>query len=251
MYSRNTFGSYYPIDSSIHRLNPVVKLVNFLICIMLICFTNNLIINVSILAMVIIMMFLSFVPLRFYSKTIWSLRYIYILILFICAFLKVDIQTTIVYIIKLISVVEYLNVLAFTTCASETIYSIEKFLTPFNIFYLELTPFALKVNNILRYIPFMLNTEYKTLKSSASRGLDYYHSNILTRIYVVFTLSKNIFYLTNIRNKDISSVCEQRLYNNKRFRTNYRTNKVGFYDVMILLFHMLLIFAYIFKERLT
>ena len=28
MYSRNSFGSFYPVDSSVHRLNPVVKLFN-------------------------------------------------------------------------------------------------------------------------------------------------------------------------------------------------------------------------------
>ena len=35
MYSRNSFGSFYPVDSSVHRLNPVVKLFNFIIAILL------------------------------------------------------------------------------------------------------------------------------------------------------------------------------------------------------------------------
>ena len=31
MYSRNSFGSYYPISSTIHKLNPIMKLINFII----------------------------------------------------------------------------------------------------------------------------------------------------------------------------------------------------------------------------
>ena len=29
MYSRNSFGSYYPVESMIHKLNPVIKIINF------------------------------------------------------------------------------------------------------------------------------------------------------------------------------------------------------------------------------
>ena len=45
MYSRNSFGSFYPIDSSVHRLNPVIKLIDFLIIIFLVIFCNSLYIN--------------------------------------------------------------------------------------------------------------------------------------------------------------------------------------------------------------
>ena len=38
MYSRNSFGSFYPVDSSVHRLNPVVKLLNFIVPILLMQF---------------------------------------------------------------------------------------------------------------------------------------------------------------------------------------------------------------------
>ena len=72
MYSRNSFGSYYPIDSSVHRLNPIIKLIDFLIIIFLVIFCNSLYINLFMLGLVIIMMLLSFVPLKFYMNTFWS-----------------------------------------------------------------------------------------------------------------------------------------------------------------------------------
>ena len=45
MYSRNSFGSFYPVDSSVHRLNPVVKLFNFIVAILLIILSDSLYIN--------------------------------------------------------------------------------------------------------------------------------------------------------------------------------------------------------------
>ena len=88
MYSRNSFGSFYPVDSSVHRLNPVVKLFNFIVAILLIILSDSLYINLFLFSLVLCMELLSFVPFKYYFRTFWSLRYIYILILFICIYIK-------------------------------------------------------------------------------------------------------------------------------------------------------------------
>ena len=49
MYSRNSFGSFYPVDSMIHKLNPVVKIINFVIMIILLILCDSLAINVFLL----------------------------------------------------------------------------------------------------------------------------------------------------------------------------------------------------------
>ena len=68
MYSRNSFGSYYPVNSIIHKLNPVIKLFNFLIVIVLIILSNSIYVNSFILGLLIIMMLLSYVPFNYYFK---------------------------------------------------------------------------------------------------------------------------------------------------------------------------------------
>ena len=82
MYSRNSFGSYYPINSTIHRLNPVMKLINFVIAILILLLSNNLQINIFVLALTFVMMLLSYVPFKYYFNTFWSLRYIYLFLIF-------------------------------------------------------------------------------------------------------------------------------------------------------------------------
>ena len=248
MYSRNSFGSYYPVNSIIHKLNPVIKLFNFLIVIVLIILSNSIYLNSFILGLLIIMMLLSYVPFNYYFKTFWFLRYIYILTLFICAYFRLSITESFIYIIKLITAVEYLNILAFTTSPSESAYGIEKFLSYFNFLYLPITKFAFKINKILRYVPLMLTVEYKTLKAEASRGIDYFHSNMFGRMNAVGTIYRNILALTKRKSRDIAFASELRLYNMKRYRTNYRTNRVGFYDLFFTVFHLVLVYAYLVQR---
>ena len=245
MYSRNSFGSFYPVDSSVHRLNPVVKLFNFILLIIL---SDSLYINLFLFSLVLCMELLSFVPFKYYFRTFWSLRYIYILILFICAYFRLSITESFIYIIKFITTVEYLNILAFTTSPSESAYGIEKFLSYFNFLYLPITKFAFKINKMLRYVPLMLTVEYKTLKAEASRGIDYFHSNMFGRMNAVGTIYRNILALTKRKSRDIAFASELRLYNMKRYRTNYRTNRVGYYDLFFTVFHLVLVYAYLVQR---
>ena len=248
MYSRNSFGSFYRVDSSVHRLNPVVKLFNFIVAILLIILSDSLYINLFLFSLVLCMELLSFVPFKYYFRTFWSLRYIYILILFICAYFRLSITESFIYIIKFITTVEYLNILAFTTSPSESAYGIEKFLSYFNFLYLPITKFAFKINKMLRYVPLMLTVEYKTLKAEASRGIDYFHSNMFGRMNAVGSIYRNILALTKRKSRDIAFASELRLYNMKRYRTNYRTNRVGFYDLFFTVFHLALVYAYLVQR---
>ena len=107
MYSRNSFGSYYPINSTIHRLNPVMKLINFVIAILILLLSNNLQINIFVLTLTFVMMLLSYVPFKYYFNTFWSLRYIYLFLIFFLYFLGVNLNDTVCYLIKLVVVIEY------------------------------------------------------------------------------------------------------------------------------------------------
>lgn len=247
MYSRNSFGSYYPVNSIIHRLNPIIKLILFITGTFIIIATNSLYIHLFLLSIVFVMILLSYVPLRYYMKTIWFFRYFYILLIFVSAYLSNTLEETVVYILKFTIIIEYLNVISFTISPSETIYSIEKILSPFNFLFLPLSKIAIKINSILRYIPNMLNIQNKVLKAVSSRGIDYYYTNIFKRIFILEQTLSSVFALLTRKNNDILLNLKLRQYNSKKMRTNYRTNKIGVYDILFIIFHLLLIVA-LFKE---
>lgn len=250
MYSRNSFGSYYPISSTIHKLNPIMKLINFIITILVLILSNNLQINIFVLVLTIIMMLLSYVPFKYYFNTFWSLRYIYLFLIFFLYSLGINFNDTVCYLIKLIVVVEYLNILAFTTSPSESVYGIERFLSMFNFLMLPVNKIAIKINSILRYFPLLLVVNYKTIKAQSSRGIDYYNSNIFGRGYVFMSLLSNSLRLTKAKSKEINYASELKLYNDKRYRTNYETNRVGFNDIFFFMFHLALLYACVVEKGL-
>ena len=182
MYSRNSFGSYYPVNSTIHKLNPVIKLINFIITIVLLLATSSTHITCFMLVFVIIMMMLSYVPIKYYFNTFYSLRYLYLILAFVCAYFKVSLELYLIYVAKIVILVEHLNILAYTTSPSESIYGIEKFLNVFNFLYLNVSKIAFKINSSLRYIPLYMAVKYKTLKSSSSRGITYSSINIFKKM---------------------------------------------------------------------
>ena len=239
MYSRVSFGSYYPIDSLIHRLNPIVKLINFLITIIIIILSNSLYIHLFLLVFVLLLAFMSLVPFRYYFNTFWFLRYIYIIVGIIMAYMGKNIELYVVFISKFIIVLEYLNILAFTTSPSESIYALDKFLSLPNFLYLNVTNIAYKINGLLRYYPLYESVKYKTITSSVSRGIVYGKLSFIKKIKLHF----NIRRLTKEKNKEIISESKLKNFDIKKRRTNFRTNKLGFNDIFFLLFHLLILYA--------
>ena len=246
MYFRNYYGSFYPVSSSIHKLNPIVKLINFIIMLLLLILSNGREIHLFMFIYVVVIILLSYVPLKYYFNTFYSLRYIYLIIAFICAFMGLSFAGYLIYVSKLIIFVLYLNVIVFTTSPSETIYSIEKFLSLFNIFNLKVVKIATKINNMLRYYPLYIETKYKTLLAASIRGIHIGFFDIKGKL----KLHSRIKRLTKIKNEEILLYSELRLYDINKHRTNYRTNKVGFYDILFLVFHLVLLYIYCIEEGL-
>ena len=84
-----------------------------------------------------------------------------------------------------------------------------------------------------------MSVKYRTITSSVSRGIEYGGLNFLNRI----KLHSNIRRLTKVKNKEILNESRLRLFDIKKSRTNYRTNKVGFNDIFIILFHLLVLYS--------
>ena len=109
MYFRNYYGSFYPVSSTIHKLNPIVKLINFIIMLLLMILSDSREIHLFMFIYVVVIILLSYVPLKYYFNTFYSLRYVYLIIAFICYYLGLDFTTYLVYTSKLVIFVLYLK----------------------------------------------------------------------------------------------------------------------------------------------
>lgn len=243
MYSRNTFGSYYPVNSTIHRLNPLVKIINFLIVVFLTILSDSISINFFITCLIFVMMLMSFVPFRYYLKTVFGLIPIYIIITIVGYYFKLNTTQIITYILRVLNIFEYIVLLAYTTSPSESEYGIEKFLSLFNFLYLPVSKLAVKINSIIRYYPLSLTVENRVETSSAARGIDYNEPTFYGWFYTSNKVREGKKRIRKLMNKEMAFSQELRMYNVRKYRTNYRTNKISYFDIFFLIFHLVLVYA--------
>ena len=64
------------------------------------------------------------------------------------------------------------------------------------------------------------------------------------------SLLSNSLRLTKVKSKEINYASELKLYNDKRYRTNYETNRVGFNDIFFFMFHLALLYACVVEKGL-
>ena len=245
MYSRNVFGNYYPVDSIIHKLNPVMKFINFLMFLMVVCLSGSLYLHLFMFGNILIMTLLSNVPFSYYFNTIYSARYFYVLITIICALLGINLNILLMLLLKIIVFMMYLALMLYTTSITEIVYAVNKIIFPFNILNKDTTNISVSLSNILSFIPLLITTEQKVLKSEAGRGVDYYNSGLRGKIYSRWVAYKNILDLTRERMAKTRLSNELRLFTIKSNKTNLRTNYIGIYDVISFVFHILIVYGFI------
>lgn len=234
MQSNKYFGQYYPIDSKIHNLNVFTKLITLLLLIITLIISNSLRLELVIFFFIFILLYESKVPLRFYFNIIYGLRYLLIILVVLLASKGLTLNVAVTILFKVFNIISYLSLIFYTTSNSELKYGLEKLISPFNFLNLRVSTFINRLVNLINFFPLLLITEREVLISSSARGLDYFHTDLVSRFITALISLKNTFRLTKekLNRKKLSN--KIKLYSTKTFRTNLRTNKFKFYDFIIL-----------------
>ena len=235
MLDNKSFTSFYPVNSPVHKMNSTVKLICLLLLLVPIIGSLDIKLHAIMLFATIYLLISSNVPMRFYLDSVYSLRYILIILVFILAFNSTYFETAGSIILKIVILTLYLSMLFYNTSASELKYGIEKILSPFNLFNINISPLINGLVNAITFFPNLFITEKSVLVSASSRGLDYFHTDILSRFYALILSFKNTLRLTKERTNKIKFAATLKGYSTKKYRTNLRSNKVGFNDIFVLL----------------
>lgn len=247
MLNKVMIGRYYPISSFIHKMNPIAKLLCLFLFIIMIVLTNDIRFNILLSVLLLLVLLSTQVPMIIYGKAIWGMKWLLLFIFGINLLLGTTLQTTSIAILRVIYIVLYSTVLTLTTPPSEITYALEKIFTPLKLIKVPVNRMALSLTLALRFIPTIVDTGNKILKSQASRGIDYYHSNIKGKILALKSLLIPVFVLTFRKADALADSMEVRLYNINNKRTNFRQNKWGIYDTFLILIHVSLLILIVVK----
>lgn len=247
MLNKIMIGRYYPVNSQVHKMNPLAKIICILLFVVMIFFTYDIKFNIVISILVILMLLNTKVPIKIYFKTILSIKWLLLFIFIINLILGFNLQVTIITVLRLVYIVLYTSILTLTTPPTEITYGLEKFFSPLRLIGIPVNKMALSISLALRFIPTIIDQGNKIIKSQASRGIDYYNSNFQGKILALKSLIIPIFVLSIKRADDLADAMEVRLYNINNKRTNFRQNRWGLYDTFLVIIHLSL-FILIVKE---
>ena len=247
MLNKVMIGRYYPIDSLVHKMNPLAKIICVLLFIIMSFLTFDIRFNVLLLVLLVLMVCNTKVPFDIYFKTLFSIKWLLLFILIINLIVGSNLSVTIITMFRLIFVVLYTSILTLTTPPTEITYGLEKLFLPLKLIGIPVNKMALSISLALRFIPTIIDQGNKIIKSQASRGIDYYNSNLKGKILAIKSLIIPMFVLSIKKADDLADSMEVRLYNVNSKRINFRQNKWHFYDTFLVLMHLGL-FILIMKE---
>ena len=247
MLNKVMIGRYYPINSLVHKMNPLAKIICVLLFIVMIFLTFDIRFNIVMSILLILMLFNTKIPANIYIKTVFSIKWLLLFILIVNIIVGSSLQVTIITVLRLIYIVLYTSILTLTTPPTEITYGLEKLFSPLRLIGVPVNKMALSISLALRFIPTIIDQGNKIIKSQASRGIDYYHYNFKGKLLALKSLVIPMFVLSFKKADDLADAMEVRLYNVNSRRTNFRQNKWRFYDTFIVLMHLGL-FILIVKE---
>ena len=238
MLNNINISRYILKDSFIHRMNPLVKILCILLCILMTSTNHVVILDIFMLLFLILILYLSKVPMINYMKNIYRLK-IFLLSIFIFNIIfNSSFLLTFQLLLKIIIVILYSQVLLFTTATSDMIFSIEWLLRPLKLFKINTKQISFCICLSIVFIPVVIEQFNAIIKSIKGRGINIEKGNIKQRIMLLTSVILPMFILT-LRSSDALAESLELRYDNKS--VSNITYKVNISDIIILLIHVILI----------
>lgn len=244
MFAKISIGRYYSVKSKIHDLNPLAKLICTLIFISSLFISDDILVQVLLIVLTAIMISFTNVPYRVYYNAVSGIKLLLIIVLVFGIITREPGLIIIITCLRLILIVIYTSILTLTTPPTEITYGLEQLFYPLTVMKIPIKKMALAITLALRFIPMVIDQGQRILKSQASRGIDYQNSRFEGKIMAISSMLLPMFILSFKRAGNLADSMEVRLYGINRNRTNYRVNKWGWVDTLMIMFHILPIIAY-------
>lgn len=242
-----TLGQYYRGESSIHRIDPRLKIVMTVVYMVSLFVIDNFVGFAVAFVFMSLVIALSKVPVRFILRGLKPIFLIIIFtfilnlfmydgtIIFKIGFLKVTkegLYVAVFMAIRLIFLIIGSSMLTLTTRPISLTDGIERLLSPLNRIGVPSHELAMMMTIALRFIPTLLEETDKIMKAQQARGADFETGNILNRaknlIPVLVPLFISAFHIA----QDMAMAMEARCYRGGEGRTRMNQMKMGRIDII-------------------
>ena len=247
MLNKNMIGRFYPSSSLIHKMHPLSKVIGTVLFMIVIFFVHTVPLNILLTGLICYLMLLSKVPIRYYVKVIWSMKFFLLFVVIIELLCGVSIYFTIITLLHFVLILFNSAILTFTTMPLELSYGLELFFSPLSFFHLPVKKMAMTMTLALRFIPMTIDTGNKILKSMASRGIDYEHSSILDKMQVIKAMLIPMMRISLLHADTLANTMALRLYQVGNKRTHYHIHCWSWFDTYYLFIHGMILAMFLLE----
>ncbi len=264
-----TFGQYFPVNSSIHKLDPRTKLILTVLAIVLIfCATNFLSLLFSAISVISILL-LSKIPFKMYLKNLKFILPIIILTTLIDLFYIKDgsvlfefwvikitdygIERSIFMALRVVLLILISAVLTYTTSPNDITDGLERLFSPLKFLGLgsAVHTLTMMMTIALRFIPTLIEETVKIMNAQKARGADFENGRLTQKIKAVIPILIPLLISSVRRAYDLAEAMESRCYNGGEGRTRLKQLKFSNCDlaaflIFVLLFSVVIILNIIF-----
>lgn len=241
MISDITLGQYFPSKSTIHSLDPRIKICLTIYFIVLTFCSKNFVNLALIYCVVFAAMALSKVSFKTYVKSLKPIMFIvaftFVLNLFYgtgdplwqLGFITITmngIVRSFLIVVRIIALILISSVLTFTTSPTQLTDAIERLLKPLNKLKIPVHEFAMMMTIALRFVPTLLEETDKIMSAQKARGADMESGGIMQRIKALIPILIPLFVSAFRRAYDLATAMESRCYNGGDGRTKMKILKI-------------------------
>jgi energy-coupling factor transport system permease protein len=232
-----TIGQYYPVTSSIHRLDPRTKIIVTFFYIISLFLVNKYIGFALPFLFFVAAVLVSHVPIGYILKGLKPIMFIIMLTVIFNVFFgsgdalfkwgiicitKAGIKRGIFLAVRLILLMLGTSMLTFTTTPNQLTDGLESVFRPLNKLKVPVHEIAMMMSIALRFIPILLEETDKIMKAQQARGADFENGNIIKRAKSMIPIFIPLIISAFRRAFDLAMAMETRCYHGGEGRTKMK-----------------------------
>ncbi len=260
-----SFGSYYPSNSFVHKMDARVKIlltIAYIVAVFLVQSFHFLGFAACgfFIALSIVIAKIPFV------KVLKSMRTILFFVIFSAVLqiffnkngtplwengfiTNIGLLNAAFIIVRITLVVVGASLLTFTTTPVELSDGIESLLTPLKIIKFPVHEFALIMSIALRFIPTLIEETDRIIKAQKARGADFESGNLFKRVRALIPVLIPLLISSFRRADELADAMDARCYSGSKNRTKYKKMKLSYRDLIGVLFIAGLIVGVVFLNK--
>ncbi|MGM9947427.1 energy-coupling factor transporter transmembrane component T family protein [Floccifex sp.] len=235
-------GSYLPLDSLVHKMDPRSKIIIMLLLMISIFIPSGVIGYIIIGVFICITLLLSKLSIQYALRSMKPMLFMMVFLLVVNVLViktgvpwiqwgwfsiySDAIYQTLYIVIRLLYMIIITTILTATTKPLDLTLGIEKLFKPLEVIKIPAHIIAMMISIALRFIPTLIEETQRIMNAQASRGVDLENGSLKEKVMAILSLIVPLFISAFDRADQLANAMEARGYNPNAKRTRYKVLKM-------------------------